>query len=456
MTYEEKLASLQANSVWIFTKQETDFDESFKAAKLFDEIPNRETENIESYFAINYARYAISTARHRILVIPQFYGLMTKTPFYERGGHYNAEKVTDVYNKIALLQPGSREYNILKTEQVLKLKIHAIIDTAQNNTEYSILPVVFIYKVLRGLKERYGVERITLQQLYTHVMTCRKYGELDDAIKFIYEDAPVSDLWTVFKDRSRVLTCIQKNINLFIIKDGCISINEKFDDYFFNNFIQKYDLEELHAQLERDVDYSYFLYNVQDFNVNLIDEPNLDEIRNIEKPQLVSAYIQGDDESTYLQQVDDIKENNVNDDVVDGAYETKPVEVPRFNVSRRFRTNPLLGKVAIKRAYYHCERNFRHETFLSRKTNKKYMEAHHLVPVKFQQEMWERFHVNIDCVENLISLCPTCHKAIHLGTREVQDRMIEELFRICEPKYNAIGFMITLDEVKELYHRSNV
>ena len=40
----------------------------------------------------------------------------------------------------------------------------------------------------------------------------------------------------------------------------------------------KYDIEELNEILYRDVDYSYFLYNVQDFDINLIDEPEIIEV----------------------------------------------------------------------------------------------------------------------------------------------------------------------------------
>ena len=101
-TYIEKLESLNGNSCWVFTKQDTDFDQAFKAVKLFSEIPDKESINIENYFEKNHSRYGIDTDRHRMLVIPQMYGLLTKTPFYVRGGNYSAENPTEVFdlNKI--------------------------------------------------------------------------------------------------------------------------------------------------------------------------------------------------------------------------------------------------------------------------------------------------------------------------------------------------------------------
>ncbi len=450
-TATEKLQQLKPNSVWVFTKQETDFDESYKSALLFSEIPDKENTNIEDYFTKNHTRYDIQTDRHRILVIPQFFGMITKTPFYERGGTYNDENPTAIFDIIKVVSPQSKEYNTLKTEQVLKLKIHAIIDTANNNQGYNILPVLFIYKVLRGLKEKYGITKITIDQLYTYVMTCESYSEVDEAIEFIRLDSPISEYVADFKSRSRVLTCVKKNTNLFIIDSQYISINPAFDDYFYNNFILKYDFEELHEQLLRDVDYSYFLYNHQKFNINLIDDP--ETAGGAVSPTVipVSSFIDEEDETAYIEKVDSIKETNINENAGEGAHTVEPVAVSKFDVGRRFRTNPLLGKIAIKKAYYSCEKDYQHETFISKKTQQKYMEAHHLIPVCFQKEVWDKYHINIDCVENLVSLCPTCHKAIHYGTKEVQRKMITELFTRCAPKYKAIGLNITLEEIFKFY-----
>lgn len=452
-TATEKLQQLKPNSVWVFTKQETDFDESYKSALLFSKIPDKENTNIEEYFAQNHSRYGIQTDRHRILVIPQFFGLITKTPFYDRGGVYNEEKPTAIFDRIRTVASSHEQYNTLKTEQVLKLKIHAIIDTANNNVNYNILPIIFIYKVLRGLKEQYNINRISIDHLYTYVMTCSSYSEVDEAIEFIRSDSPVSPLVKEFKSRSRVLTCIKKNINLFTIDSDYIAINPRFDDYFYNNFIIKYDFEELHEQLLREVDYSYFLYNAQGFNINLIDEPiNMaQQVISSGTPISISSYIDEEDETSYIERVDSIREININENAGEGAYKNEPVAISRFDVGRRFRTNPLLGKIAIKKAYFSCEKDYRHETFISKKTHEKYMEAHHLIPVCFQKVIWDKYHVNIDCVENLVSLCPTCHKAIHYGTKEVQRAIITELYARCAPKYRSIGLNISLEEILNLY-----
>lgn len=463
---EEYLNSLNEKSVWVFTKQETDFDTAVLATKLFAEIPNIDETNVEQYFSEHHSEYEIDTDRHRMMIIPQLFGLITKTPFYQRGVQYSKEKPTavfDEFNKLFVEQNGTQivldinKYNELKTEQILKLKIHAIIDTANNNENYHVLPVIFIYKVLKELQIKYDINEISIDHLYTYIMTCKNYKDLDNAIEFIKDNAPISKYVSTYKGNSRILTCIRKNINLFNITSSAISINPDYDEYFYNNFFVKYDFDELNEILLRDVDYSYFLYNVQDFNINLIDNPTTEVSHEKEtKVEVVKEVIKVETSSVendddYEIKVDCINENNVNRDVAIGAHKVSPLAIDQTKISKKYKRNPLLGKIAIQNAYYCCERDARHETFISERTKKAFMEAHHLVPVMHQQEIWDKYEINVDCVENIISLCPTCHRAFHNGTKEVRARMIENLYEKLLPRYKSIGFNISVEEIKELY-----
>ena len=81
---EEFLNTLNDKSVWVFTKQETDFDTAVLATKLFNEIPDIEKTNVEQYFTEHHSDYDIETDRHRMMIIPQLFGLITKTPFYQK------------------------------------------------------------------------------------------------------------------------------------------------------------------------------------------------------------------------------------------------------------------------------------------------------------------------------------------------------------------------------------
>ena len=451
------LNQLDRYSVWLFTKQACDFDAAFKATNLFENIPNREETNIEDYFEKHHEEYGIETDRHRTLVIPQFLGLLTKTPFYKRGGSYNKEKPTVIYEKFkAANQSGNlREYNMLKTEQMLKIKIHAIIDTSNNNEDYHILPVIFLYKVLKELQIQYNIRSITKAQMYTYILTCREYEQWEEAVSYIKENAPTSKYVSDYRSLCRIETLIRNNINLFIFDNNNVSINPEYDDYFYEKFMLQYDLEEMNEILFREVDYSYFLYNFQNFGVNLIDVPNYisTAVPIVGLKEIIKTELEDDaeDDENYNDKVDNINESNINVDVAIGAHNSPPVSVDKEEISEKYKRNPLLGKIAIHNSYYSCEKNPLHETFISEKTQKNFMEAHHLVPVKFQKIMWKKYGINVDCVENIVSLCPTCHRAFHNGTKEVKEQMIESVYSRIIPRYKSIDFNITLEEIKKLY-----
>lgn len=452
--YEDRLLELSDNSIWVFTKQDTDFDEAFKAAKLFDEIPNKEKTNIEQYFEAHHIDYEINTHRHRVLVISQLYGLITKTPFFVRGGQYKEEKTTELFKELVKYEIGSKEYNALKTEQLIKMKIHAIIDTAGNNENYNILPVVFIFQVLKRLKDEHGLNSLRKDLLMTYVMTAANYSDLDDVINYIVQGGTVYDNIAVYSDLSRVLTAIGNNLNLFIITRDDISLNPMYEEYFYDNFIKTYDIEDIHDSLHSNVDYSQLLYFNQEFGINLIDEleqykaPKQARRRKVAEP---IPSTDGDDERDYIEKVDSIKEENINDKVAVGAHKVVPLAVTRGSAGRRFKINPILGKIAIKNANYLCEFDKAHKTFISKRTGKNFVEGHHLVPVSYQIDIWDKYSVNADCVENIISLCPNCHRAIHYGNNETKRNMIGQLFSLRQKEFKKLGLNLTLEELKKMY-----
>lgn len=453
-TYLERLAELRDYSVWIFTKQETNFDEAFKSAKLFDEIPNIENTNIEEYFTENHGRYGIITDRHRSLVISQLYGLITKTPFFSRSGQYRKERTTDAFKELVKYEIGTPKYNELKTEQIIKMKIHAIIDSAGNNENYNILPVVFIFKVLKKLKDEHGITKLNKDLLFTYVMTASDYSELDDVVSYIVAGGEPYPNIHQYKDSSRVLTAIKDNINLFNITNKTIEINPMYEEYFDEKFIKSYDIEELHENLHSNVDYSQLLFFNQDFNINLIDPViGFVPVSNVVQKELSKPVpsIDGDDERDYIEVVDSIKEENLNDDIAIGAHKIVPLAALKGSVGRKYKINPILGKLAIKKANYKCEFDCKHDTFISKRTGKNFMEGHHLIPVGFQIDIWNKYSVNADCVENIISLCPNCHRAIHHGDDITKNTLIEKLYNSRKKEFKKMRLNLTIDEIKKMY-----
>lgn len=103
-------------------------------------------------------------------------------------------------------------------------------------------------------------------------------------------------------------------------------------------------------------------------------------------------------------------------------------------------------------ANFKCVFDDRHKTFLTGK-GIPYMEGHHLIPctVSNMEHFWSKYGRNIDCVENIICLCPTCHRRIHFGSGEEKDAIIKSLYKKQISSLRAVGLDISIEELLALY-----
>ncbi len=96
---------------------------------------------------------------------------------------------------------------------------------------------------------------------------------------------------------------------------------------------------------------------------------------------------------------------------------------------------------------YKCSIDETHNTFITEKDTQ-YMEAHHIIPMMFQKD----FNFNIDRLENLICICPLCHKAIHYGCQTVKIELLTLIYEKKAGELAKIGIDITLEELYQRYY----
>ena len=133
-----------------------------------------------------------------------------------------------------------------------------------------------------------------------------------------------------------------------------------------------------------------------------------------------------------------------NSEIVD-----QPREKPTyFNAtSQKFKRNPIFSKNAIQYANYRCEFDGTHKYFTSFRTGQNYVEAHHLIPVEFQ----DQFEKSIDVEANIVSLCPVCHKKVHHGVMEDKKQILIELFFNRRERLKQCGLNISEDALLSYY-----
>lgn len=91
-----------------------------------------------------------------------------------------------------------------------------------------------------------------------------------------------------------------------------------------------------------------------------------------------------------------------------------------------------------------CEIDAEHESFVTN-SDKYYTEAHHLIPMACQA----KFENSLDQEQNIVCLCPNCHKAIHHGADKLE--LVEELWNQRKTDLKAAGIGITLSDLKAYY-----
>lgn len=210
-TVQEKLKSLTPKSVWYFAKQDANFDHSYLAAKVFDSIPNKYIEDIADYFERHVGQYGI-LPNHRILSVGQMFGLITKSSPYRRGSKYNEENTTKVFDKLNSFQMGSVDYNRLKTQQLLKVRMQTVTDSREDLKNYSVSPLIFTLEVLYKLQKA-GINYISMDNFYTYVMTSKSQAEVDEVVYWLKNYPLPSRLVSGYMDDSRIMHVLRENVD---------------------------------------------------------------------------------------------------------------------------------------------------------------------------------------------------------------------------------------------------
>ena len=110
--------------------------------------------------------------------------------------------------------------------------------------------------------------------------------------------------------------------------------------------------------------------------------------------------------------------------------------------------NPGVAKGRLEEIGYKCEVDPNHITFTSRATKKPYIEAHHLVPVGRQGDFP---NANLDVPENILALCPLCHRKFHHAVREPQFELVDKFLQLKKDKLKSRGIIISTEELRRYY-----
>jgi hypothetical protein len=138
-------------------------------------------------------------------------------------------------------------------------------------------------------------------------------------------------------------------------------------------------------------------------------------------------------------------------DLVSGNWNStkKPQNIVELENTTRVipRRDPRVSMNALKHANNECENIKDHVTFKRKGVDIAYMESHHLIPIS----KYKDFSYSLDIEENIVCLCPTCHRLLHHGSMEEKESLIKKLYDNRKLALEQCGLNVTFDKLKSYY-----
>ena len=83
----------------------------------------------------------------------------------------------------------------------------------------------------------------------------------------------------------------------------------------------------------------------------------------------------------------------------------------------------------------------------ARTTKMNFVEAHHLVPLQFQKH----FSAGLDVLENIVALCPICHRRLHHGQLNDKANILGPLLKARAGALKGRGIVISSENLFSFY-----
>ena len=256
---------------------------------------------------------------------------------------------------------------------------------------------------------------------------------------YMYVGKPYSKIMFKFlctdENKNLAIEEIEKN-NKYWNKPELNPIEKR--DYFKIEKVQFINDEKLHLRCLQNLNFVHG--NIQG-SMKSDNNPELFEYIEMQFSKAREKRLYFENDTEY-----DVDVNNDVETVAVADVPQKKLNAELVNGSPRYKRDPRIGRYAIECAGYKCEVDGTHRTFISRGSDKPYLEAHHLIPISAQ----DKFEYSLDVPANIVSLCSTCHNEIHYGKNA--KKIICYLYNDRKERLDKAGINIDADELLRLYN----
>jgi 5-methylcytosine-specific restriction protein A len=133
----------------------------------------------------------------------------------------------------------------------------------------------------------------------------------------------------------------------------------------------------------------------------------------------------------------DIPESYIDETDEQGRLKIKTI----FNI-RKKQAHLISGYKCALEAINNCP------YFTAKSNGENYLELHHLIPQEFRND----FSYSIEVLANYVTLCPRCHKQIHLAVDRERVHLINLLYKDRNARLNLVGLKLDLNKIYEYYY----
>lgn len=159
------------------------------------------------------------------------------------------------------------------------------------------------------------------------------------------------------------------------------------------------------------------------------------------------------------EQIQDVKsEQNIYEEIDTTVEEHK--RTPKFKYNQNGKKTAIRNAKIINKSLgkhqYNCalHDDYLHKDiyFKSAITSQNFLEGHHLIPIEQQEEYWQDFQVNLDCLLNVEPLCTNCHSKVHYADKYTKIEILNKLYIKCYSNLEIIDSDITFDKFLSFYN----